>query len=86
MIFRFENPQETRRKTREKTRGKTREKIITLIKENKSITIQELSDILGISVKGIEWQIANLKKQGIIKRIGPAKGGHWEIISKQDET
>ncbi len=24
-------------------------------------------------------QIRKLQKEGIIKRIGPAKGGHWEV-------
>jgi ATP-dependent DNA helicase RecG len=28
----------------------------------------------------MEWQIAKLKKEGRIKRIGPAKGGHWEVV------
>ena len=66
----------------EKSSQKTREKIIILIKENSSITLQELSDILGISVKGIEWQITKLKKLGIIKRIGPDKGGYREVNDK----
>jgi len=80
MVFKFKNDTKTGKKTKEKTREKTREKIITLIKENNFITLQELSDILGITVKGIEWQIAKLKQQNIIKRIGPDKGGHWKIV------
>ena len=72
--------EKTRVKTREKTRVKTREKIIELIKDNNQITAKELALSLDITIKGIEWQLGNLKKEGIIKRIGPAKGGHWEII------
>jgi len=26
--------------------------------------------------------MSKLKKEGIIKRIGPDKGGHWEVIKK----
>jgi ATP-dependent DNA helicase RecG len=68
-----------REKTKEKPREKTREKIISAVLENPKVTTQELSQILDISAKGVEWQIARLKQQGVLKRIGPAKGGHWEI-------
>lgn len=45
--------------------------------------IQELSEELNISTRAIEKQIANLKGQGRIKRIGPAKGGHWEVMNEK---
>ena len=66
----------------EKTREKTREKILSVLKATPYITVNELAKIVGISSKGVEWQIAKLKKEGRIKRIGPAKGGHWEVINK----
>ena len=72
-----------RPKTREKTRVKTREKTIDLIKNNPKITSAELAEILEITVKGIEWNIKKLKEEGIIKRIGPTKGGYWEIIKNE---
>ena len=28
----------------------------------------------------MEYNIRKLREKGIIKRIGPDKGGHWEII------
>jgi ATP-dependent DNA helicase RecG len=64
------------------TGDKTREKIISLIKENPEITTNEMVEKLNISVKGVEWQIKNLKDKGILKRIGPDKGGYWKIIEK----
>jgi len=67
-------------KTMVKIRVKTRVKIIVLIKENPSITILELADKIGLTVKGIEWNIKKLKEDGKLKRIGPAKGGYWEVI------
>lgn len=59
---------------------KTREEILSASKATPYITINELAEILGISQKGVEWQIAKLKKEGRIKRMGPDKGGHWEVI------
>ena len=71
------------RATREKTRGNTREKIIRSLKANPEITMERLAEIVGISSKGVEWQINKLKEDGVIRRIGPAKGGHWEIVTGQ---
>ena len=65
-----------------KSREKSREKIKALIKENPNVTTIEMSEIIGISIKGIEKQIANLKKEGIIDRMGADKGGNWKILIK----
>ncbi len=59
-------------------------KIIDIIKENNHITAAELSSLVGISQRKIEENIKKLKDIGILKRIGPDKGGHWEV--KQNIT
>ena len=64
----------------EKNREKSREKILKFISENPQITMNELAEKVNISVKGIEKQIINLKKENKIKRIGADKGGYWEIL------
>ncbi len=61
---------------------KTVEKILEAIKKNPKITQNEFVEITGLTRRGIEWNLAKLKEKGIIKRIGPAKGGHWEVIKK----
>jgi ATP-dependent DNA helicase RecG len=38
-----------------------------------------LAELLGLTIKGIEYHLTKLKKQGIIERIGPNKGGYWKI-------
>ncbi len=50
------------------------------MKKNNFITQKELSKIVGITEKNIRNNIAKLKNLNIIKRVGPAKGGHWEVI------
>ena len=62
-----------------KTVEKTVEKILTLIKNNPQVTIKEISSYTGLSRRGVEWNIDKLKKECRIKRVGPARGGHWEI-------
>lgn len=67
---------------RVKERIKSSEKILRLISENRYITAEELARELGITQRAVEKNLANLKRNGRIDRIGPDKGGHWEIIRK----
>ena len=62
------------------TTQKTTQKIIEEIIRNPIITREELAIICGISADGIKWHLKKLQSQGIIRRVGPDKGGHWEII------
>ncbi len=46
---------------------------------------KEISSNLGsLSEDGVKYNLKVLQQKGIIKRIGPAKGGHWKVLS--DET
>ncbi len=66
------------KKSREK-KPKSREKILVLLAENPYLTIAGLSAAIGIGTKAVEKQLARLKAEGRLKRVGPAKGGHWEL-------
>ena len=68
----------------QKSVQKSVQKIISIIKGNPNITTQEIADLLGINRSGVARHIKKLREQGIIRRIGPDKGGHWEITGKQD--
>ena len=73
--------EESREKTpkgREKPR-KSREKIVALLSEDGKLSAASLAEKIGISAKAVEKHLANLKANGIIERIGPAKGGYWEV-------
>ena len=58
---------------------------MALIIANPSITTAELANRVGITTKGVEWQIGRLRKMGILERTGPAKGGHWQVVETGDE-
>ncbi|MFP4460295.1 MAG: ATP-binding protein [Candidatus Zixiibacteriota bacterium] len=76
----------TRKKTRKKgTREKTDIKIIELLKEKPDLTINELSEIIGISEKGIEWQIDKLKTTGKLTRVGSRKHGYWQVKEQKND-
>ena len=63
----------------EKSRVKSRVKVLGLIKENSAVTIPEIAQTLGLSIKGVEKIIRTLKQEDRLRRIGPDKGGHWEV-------
>ncbi|MBI4679173.1 MAG: putative DNA binding domain-containing protein [Elusimicrobia bacterium] len=65
---------------RGQTRGKTWEKIVSLLKTNPEATVEELARSIGVSAKGIEWNIQRLKSQGRLRRVGSRKAGRWEVL------
>ncbi|NOR78317.1 MAG: HTH domain-containing protein [Methanophagales archaeon] len=67
-------------KTREKMSEKMSENILWLIKDNPKISAKELAYIVNRSSRTIERAIAKLKEECRIKRIGPDKGGHWDVM------
>ena len=74
--------EKTTEKTAEKTTEKTTEKLLTILRENPQISNRELANLLGISEDGVYYNTKKLKAAGILRRVGPDKGGHWEIIAE----
>jgi len=68
-----------REKAREKVREKTREKIVAKLRMDPKATTADLAAACQVSPKTIEWNLSKLKEEGMIKRVGPDKGGHWEV-------
>ena len=66
--------------TTQKTAQITTQKILDMIAANPSISRKELATQVGITADGIKYHLANLQKNGRLKRIGPDKGGHWKIV------
>jgi len=58
---------------------KSSEKILIMLKAEPGPTAKEIAKRLEISPRAVEKQIAKLRKQDSLRRIGPAKGGHWEV-------
>ena len=51
-----------------------------VVEVNPSATRQQLATATGLTVRGVEWTLEALKEAGRIRRVGPDKGGHWEVI------
>lgn len=63
-----------------KSSQKSSQKIEELMQADPAITIADLVRSVGITDRAIKKQIEKLKVQGRIRRIGPDKGGHWEVV------
>jgi ATP-dependent DNA helicase RecG len=62
--------------------ARSQKMILKLMAENPGISKRELSIKVGIGATAVDKNIVALKKKGFIKRIGPAKGGYWQIIER----
>ena len=71
---------ETSGKTSGKMSGKTSGKILALVKVDGYITIPELSQKIGVTERTIERNLQKLQQDNLLKRVGGAKGGHWEVV------
>ena len=58
----------------------TRAKIVRIIWKNPNATALSISKEIDIASRNVQEHLRKLQEQGVIRRIGPDKGGRWEII------
>ena len=58
----------------------TQKNIVDIILNNPDVTISQIAARLGLNPRGIDKHLKRLRDQGIIRRVGPDKSGHWEVI------
>ena len=80
-VEKIESGEKSRVKTVEKIEKgeKTEEVILHLLEENPRMTMNELADEIKISASAIEKQLSKLKRENRLERIGPDKGGYWQV-------
>jgi len=69
----------------EKMSEKTSEKILEALRQDGHLTIAELASRIGVRNRTIERNIKRLQEQNRLRRVGPDKGGHWEVIEGENE-
>ena len=67
-------------KSSQKSSQKSDQKILSIMKSMPDITMAEIANATGLSIAGVKKNIRKLKDANLIRRIGPDKGGHWEIV------
>lgn len=63
-----------------KSSQKSSQKVIELIQGDPTITIGRLAQLVGITDRAIKKQLERLQAENRIRRVGPDKGGHWEVV------
>ncbi len=58
---------------------KTKELILSYLADHPTASRKELSEQIGIAQSAIQRHLKTLQVQGLLFRIGPDKGGHWEV-------
>ena len=56
-----------------------REYILLLLRENPSVTQNELSEIMGKSRRSIQMIMKELIEEGVVERVGSKKVGSWMV-------
>ena len=82
---RWDNALKSTQKTLQKTLQKTPQKILAAICANPFVGTQEMADMIGVERSTVARAIAKLKRDGMLRRIGPDKGGHWEVVGTENE-
>lgn len=59
----------------------SRELILALLRDHPYMSARDLAERIGISPKGVEKNLKILKENGSLRRIGPDKGGKWEVLT-----
>ena len=58
----------------------TSSRVVEAMRRNPKVTREELVEQLRVTVSGINWQIAKLQKDKVIRRVGGRKFGSWEVL------
>ena len=83
VVFRKENKNDVIQNYTENYTGLSRiqREILMKLKENSAYSRRELAAVIeNASLGGVISALSRLQELQIIRRVGPNKGGHWEII------
>jgi ATP-dependent DNA helicase RecG len=67
-------------KTSVETLAKTPVEILQRLETNPNMTLAELAIEINRTLRAVELASAKLIKDGKLKRVGPRKGGYWEVL------
>jgi ATP-dependent DNA helicase RecG len=55
--------------------------LVSYVKEHPSASRGEIGEFLGgITSDGVKYHLNRLKELGLLRRVGPDRGGHWEVL------
>ena len=76
----IESDQKTSKATRKSDQTDQKKQIIEMLKSNPNIARSEIAQVLGIHDSSVKRRLDSLVSEGKIRRVGPDKGGYWEVL------
>lgn len=71
---------ETPVKTSVERRERTPEQVLSALRRQPELTLAEVAQVIGRSVRTVERAVAKLQAEGRLRYRGPKKGGHWDVL------
>jgi len=71
---------EASEQTSEEASVETSGRILALLSAAPTLTAKQMASQLDLTPRAVEMQLAKLKAENRLQRIGPNKGGHWEVL------
>ena len=68
--------------------GKSRQRRLDILKtiaKNPNVSARQLAGQFGISITAVQNHLDHLKNNNLIRRVGPDKGGHWEVVGMSEK-
>ena len=59
-------------------------KILSTITSDPQASQEQIARTVGINRANVAKNLKKLAEMGLVKRVGPDKGGHWKILSKEE--
>ena len=60
--------------------NKTEKAVLSILIRNPEKTAEEMATEVGVTKRTIERTLVNLKKKGLVERIGSNKSGSWSVV------
>lgn len=54
--------------------------IMEILRNNPRITLQEVADKIGKSLRTVKIAVKSLQERGLVKRVGGKKNGSWNVV------
>lgn len=54
--------------------------ILALLETEPGITQTTIAERVGLTVEGVKYHFRKLREDGVIRRVGSSRAGHWEVL------
>lgn len=78
--------QETTQKTTRKITSVQKAMLDFLIQNPQASRVEIANSLGNITEDGIKYNLKVLQQKGLLKRVGPDKGGYWEIVKTENKS